>query len=1088
MFCTVNQLESLGRGKIVGWIGANCLVEFFSGPSEIRRDVRTVSNANIRLCKLGANTRVYHPDEMNGFWLVGRVLEDDGDGATVRFADRNDVYCNHAEIFVRCKQPIEDPSAYLASAITETPQYAEARSRFLSSYIRQRGAAWGISALLSAVIELEPHQISVVRRILNDPSQRYLLADEVGLGKTIEAGLVIRQAVLDDPKHHRIIVLVPESLRHQWCEELNRRFGLRDFLDDSVLVIAQEDPPVEIDAELAKATMLVVDEAHHVAAEANDRFLQLYDCLRAHAPSIDRLLLLSATPVLRNETGFLRMLHLLDPVMYPLDDEDRFLHKIQHRQVLAESVAMLDTQNALFLDGVLDELESKLPSDERLHELIGKLRPNLQGIPDENNPDLVESIRLLRAHLSETYRLHRRILRNRRKRVQLVTPDRAGGTPITIRETQLANIESSIEAWRIDASAESSGRITDALGQFYWRLLGALLSQPGQLRNLCAERLAALKISPAESFPGEVARLNELASVVDPDAWLEARLDQFADLIPHYLTGRTKLVVFCSDPEVADAVYGRLASGHPSAVVRHTLPSSDEGLETSSSVRFTSQDVVRIIVCDRAAEEGLNLQGGARLIVHFDLPMEPNRIEQRIGRVDRYGAGDPVKSLILLDEGSKYQQHWYTFIASVLGVFDRSISSLQYLVEGELQSLITSVFAEGIDALTALGHRLGGPTGSVATELKLIDQQDALDELMPLAEVDLGDIFDVDADWEDIRRAATCWTNDTLLFEQVPEARRASDPPTDPPFRFRYQPPGHGGQATLIALSGFLDSFIGVLDYEHPRSTSLQPLSYPHCARRQTGVRNGTRLIRYGDEFIEALKSFSDMDDRGRSYALWRHARIDYAEAEPKFYFRFDFLVEANLSEAEAALERFQMRTDTSCAAMARRGDALFPPFVDRIWVDEDGFEPSTDFIERFLDLPYDKHGRNPRYVDTNLKSWRLRRLMEAAPDAFANWDLRCVRMRDTAKETLLARTRLADSKRAALARARVEDEVRQAQLLARIQSLTGRESDLERNQLEAEQAISKGLYGGISDPVIKVDVAGVILLSATPYPLPTTA
>jgi len=153
-----------------------------------------------------------------------------------------------------------------------------------------------------------------------------------------------------------------------------------------------------------------------------------------------------------------------------------------------------------------------------------------------------------------------------------------------------------------------------------------------------------------------------------------------------------------------------------------------------------------------------------------------------------------------------------------------------------------------------------------------------------------------------------------------------------------------------------------------------------------------------------------------------------------------------------------------------------------------DGFEPSTDFIERFLDLPYDKHGRNPRYVDTNLKSWRLRRLMEAAPDAFANWDLRCVRMRDTAKDTLLARTRLADSKRAALARARVEDEVRQAQLLARIQSLTGRESDLERNQLEAEQAISKGLYGGISGPVIKVDVAGVILLSATLYPLPTTA
>lgn len=1087
MFCIVKGLESLGRGKVIDKTGTTCLVEYFKAPVEAKRDVRTVPVTQVRRSNLGANTRIYYRDEMSGDWSVGRVLGDHGDGIEVRFADKNDALCDYAEVYVRCKRPIDDPVAYLAQGITETPQYAEARSRFLASYILQRGAAWGISALLSSSIELEPHQITVVRRILNDPSQRYLLADEVGLGKTIEAGLIIRQAVLDDPMHHHIVVLVPHALVHQWRVELTRRFGLKDFLDESVLVTAQEASLEEINTQLENVTMLVVDEAHHVAAETCNHFTRLYDCLKNHTNSIDRLLLLSATPVLRNETGFLRMLHLLDPVMYPLDDEDSFRDKIQHRQVLAESVAMLDPQNALFLDGVLDALQSKLPGDERLHELIGNLRPILLGIPDESDPDLIESIRLLRAHLSETYRLNRRILRNRRKRVQLVTPDRAGGTPITVQETQLANLESLIEAWRIDASAKSTSQTADALGQFHWELLSAMLSKPGQLRNLCAERLAALKISLAESFPGEAARLNELATAVDPDAWLEVRLDQFAKLIPQYLTGRTKLVIFCSDSAVADAVYGRLASCYPSAIVRHAV-SNDDDLETSHSARFTSQDAVRIIVCDRAAEEGLNLQGGGRLIVHFDLPIEPNRIEQRMGRVDRYGAGDAVKSIILLDEGSKYQQHWYDLVASSLGVFDRSISSLQYLVEGELQSLVASVFAEGIDALTTLADRLGGPSGAVATELKLIDQQDALDELMPLAEIDLGDIFDVDADWEGIRRAASYWANDTLLFEQLPEARRASDPPTDPPFRFRYQVPGHGGQATLIPLSGFLDDFIGVLDYNHPHSSSRQPLSYAHCARRQTGVRNACRLIRYGDEFVEALKSFSDMDDRGRSYALWRHIRQGYDEIEPKLYFRFDFLVEANLSETEAALEQFQMRTHTACAAMARRGDALFPPFVDRIWVDENGFEPSADFIERFLDLPYDKHGLNPPYIDTNLKSRRLRMLMKAAPDAFTNWNLRCVRMCDAAKAKLLARARLAASKQMALARAHVEDEVRHAQLHTRIQSLTGCEAKVERDQLAAELAINEGLYRGIDAPFVKVDVAGVVLLSATPYPLSTTA
>lgn len=1088
MFCVVKGIESLGRGKVIEQTGRKCLVEYFYSPDDANCDVRTVPVTDVRRCRLGANTRIYYRDEMTGRWSVGRVIEDNGDGVTVRFSDQNDALCDYAEVFVRCKRPIDDPVAYLAQGITETPQYSEARSRFLASYIRQRGAAWGISALLSSVIELEPHQISVVRRILNDSSQRYLLADEVGLGKTIEAGLVIRQAVLDAPIHHRIVVLVPTALVNQWREELTRRFGLSNFLDDSVLITAQEESLAEINAQLENATMLVVDEAHHVAAETSDRFMRLYDCLKTRATTIDRLLLLSATPVLRNEAGFLRMLHLLDPVMYPLDDASGFRDKIQHRQVLAESVAMLDPQNALFLDGVLDELQSKLPGDERLHELIGQLRPILQGIPDENDPDLIESIRLLRAHLSETYRLHRRILRNRRKRVQFVTPDRAGGTPIAVPETQLANLESLIEAWRIDGSVNSTDQAANVLGQFHWRLLSALLSQPGQLPNLCAERLEALKNSSTHSFRGEVARLKELASAVDPEAWLSTRLDQLAKLIPQFLTGRTKLVIFCSDSEVADAVYERLAYRHPTAIVRHALPSDDDQIQTSSATRFTSQDAIRIIVCDRAAEEGLNLQGGSKLIVHFDLPIEPNRIEQRMGRVDRYGAGDPVKSLILLDEGSKYQQHWYTLMASSLGVFNRSISSLQYLVEGDLQSLVASVFTEGIDALTALAHRLGGPTGTVSAELKLIDQQDALDELMPLADVDLGDIFDVDADWEEIRRAATYWANDTLLFEQLPEARRATDLSTDPPFRFRYQVPGHGGQTTLIALSGFLDDFIGALDYDDPRSSSRQPLSYSHCARRQTGVRNNSRLIRYGDEFIEALKSFSDMDDRGRSFALWRNIRKDYSEIEPKFYFRFDFLVEANLTQTEAVLERFQMRTDTACAAMTRRGDALFSPFVDRIWIDENGFEPSAEFIAQFLDLPFNKHGLNSCYVDTNLKSTRLRALMKAAPDAFENWNLRCVRMRDTAKAKLLARASLSEAKQAALARARVEDEVRQAQLRTRIQSLTGREADVERARLTAEQAINESLYRGIAAPSIKVDVAGVVLLSASPYPLSTTA
>ncbi len=1084
MFCKVRGFESLGAGKVIEKLGSVCSVEYFSSPTEVNREIKRVHLRDILRYRLGANTRIYFHDSMTGNWLVGRVISDAGDGLTVRFPGRNDVSCDYSDVFVRCKRAIDDPVAYLGQGITETPQYAEARSHFLASYIRQRGAAWGISALLSSVIELEPHQIGVVRRILSDPYQRYLLADEVGLGKTIEAGLIIRQAVLDDPRDHQILVLVPNTLVHQWREELTRRFGLRDFLDDSVQVIGQEDSIETINNYLTIATMLVVDEAHNVAGASSGRSTKLFDCLKVYSPRIDRVLLLSATPVLRNETGFLRMLHLLDPVMYPLEDETRFREKIQHRQVLAESVAMLEPQQALFLDSILDELQYKLPVDDRLHELIGQLRPLLNGVPDENDPALIEAISMLRAHLSETYRLHRRILRNRRKRIQMVTPDRAGATPIDVAEKQIAYLESLIESWRVRAGGTSTEAISNERADFHWKLLVALLADPDQLPGICAKRLIAIGQSAVEAFPDEAKALKDIASAVYPGAWVAARLERLSGLILQYLTGRIKIVIFCSEPTVADSVSAGLALQYGGAVIRHALLDDEEDNQLSPAIQFTSQDKIRIIVCDRSAEEGLNLQGGSKVIIHFDLPVEPNRIEQRMGRVDRYGAGDPVKSFVLLDEGSRFQHHWYEFVASALGVFDRSISSLQYLAEAELAPLVQAVFVEGLDALTALTQRLSGPKGTVANELKLIDQQDALDELMPLVDVDFGDIFDVDDDWVSIRDATTDWANDTLLFAKHPECRQPTNPVPDPPFRFRYQVPGYGGPATLIALSGFLDDFLGALDYEHPQSTSQQPLSYPHCSRRQTAVKNASRLMRYGDEFIEALKAFSDMDDRGRSYALWRQIRKDFLDREPKLFFRFDFLIETSLTHAEAALAQCEMKTETACAAIKRRGDALFRPIVDQIWVDEDGVEASPDLVSRFLTLPYDKNGRDPLYVDTNLKTSRLRVLMDAAPEIFANWDLRCSRMRDAAMAKLLARADLAAAKKAALKRASLEDDIRYAQLRTRIQSLSGELATLEHHQLASEQAINDGLYQGIHAPSVKVDVAGVVFLSASPYPL----
>lgn len=1087
MFCIVKGIESLGNAKVIEATGNNWTVEYFDSPAHTLRDVRTIPKTNIIPKKLGANTRVYYRDEATDQWLVGRVLQDMDDGVEVRFSDKNDVFITYEHLFVRCKKPIADPIDYLANVITETPQYAEARSSFLASYISQRGASWGISALLSSVIELESHQINVIRRILSDPSQRYLLADEVGLGKTIEAGVVIRQAVLDDPKNHRVIVLVPRSLVQQWRQELTQRFGLADFIEISVFVVAQ-DLVDEIDAHLAEATLLVIDEAHHVASGIDSQSRQLYDIVRSHSQSIERLLLLSATPVLRNESGFLRMLHLLDPVVYDLDDEDGFRTKIDHRQILAEAVASLDPQNALYLDSILDELIENLLSDERLLELAGALKQELVGLPDENDPELVEAIRLLRAHLSETYRLHRRILRNRRKQVTGLTPSRSGARVVPVHETQLQRAESILESWRISAtSIEDIGKcetLRHGRIQFFWKVISALLTDPGDIRSICEERTNAIRSTPELSFEGEMLLLRELAESVNQQQWMEARLDRLRHDLPMLLTGTIKIVIFCSQRLTADAVFEGLIGVLHDTVVRHEIIEDDEsGIDEPSWSKFNSNNAIRVIVCDCRAEEGINLQGGQKLVIHFDLPIEPNRIEQRMGRVDRYGSGDAIQSLVMMDDGSRYQLNWFSVLDNALGVFGRSISSLQYLIEDQLRQLKGVLFAEGVEAIEALNNSLGGASGKVINELALIDQQDGLDELSPLAESDLGTIFDVDAEWDDIRRSSLYWACDTLMFGQVAEPNAVASLSVDTPFRFQYRVPGRGGQSTLIALSGFMDDFLGALDYEDRRSTSSQPLSYPHLAKRQSAVKRGTRILRYGDNFIEALKSFSDIDDRGRSYAMWRQVHNDLSDNERGMYFRFDFLIETMLEHAELVLTHSSVTlTDTARSAISRRGDALFPPFVVQVWIDEEGDEPSTELIEKYLTLPYAKDGNKGIYIDTNLKSLRFRSLMEIVPDTFANWGERCVRMRDRAKAILIARPTHTDAKVVAVERARIEDEVRAAQLATRIRILEGVEADSEREQLEFEKKLNVALYKGIENPSIKVDVAGVVILSSNPF------
>lgn len=1086
MFCLVKDSEKVGLGKLVDHDGSLGVVEYFDCPVNGMHHRVQVPLSSIKQKRLGRNTRVFTCDEVGGQWRIGRVREDDGEGVEVRLADHVDVYLSYEQVFVRWKRPVQDPVSFLGHFVTETPRFAEARSGFLQNYLYQRGGAFGISALLSSAIELESHQVDVVRRVLTDHSQRYLLADEVGLGKTIEAGVIIRQAVLDDLRRHRVIVLVPHALVDQWREELIVRFGLRDFIDVSVFVLPQENSE-DLRKVLPSLSLLVIDEAHHLADPHADETIQnLYRLVSEMAQRTERLLLLSATPILRNEAGFLRMLHLLDPVVYPLDDLENFHAKIVNRQALAETVATLEPSNSFFMDAALDDLIERIPNDPRLAQLTRTLKEKLLELPDEDDLEFCVAVRHLRAHISETYRLNRRILRSRRSQIEGLTPDRKGVQVWTVENSSMTRLESALENWRVCASLSASSAdaaVAQVFGAFYWKAADTLLEDLSAFRQLCMERQNSIKSDASRSFIGEEALLDAVICAIDDEGWVETRLDRLYEGL-RTLPESTKTVVFCSNKSVADKIFAHLKSKNI-GLVRHEVDEDSIGINGNYWREFLTNSEIRVIVCDRHAEEGINLQGGDKVVVHFDIPLQPNRVEQRMGRVDRYGAGNSVQSYVLLDGGAPLQAAWFSILDQGCGVFDQSISSLQYLVEAELGVLMGALIHDGVEALDALRDRLAGSSGLVARELKLIDQQDALDQLSPLPEAELEDLFEVDADWRTIRDAMMYWIEDTLLFRKEYEPRRSGTHSVDDPFRFHYCPPdGNNQPPTLIPSSGFINDFLGAIDFEAPGSCAARPKSYPYAVHRPTAVRRRVSPLRYGAAFVEAVKSFSDLDDRGRSYAMWRQVFDHSLSSEIRLCFRFDFVIESCLDEAIAVLTADDGQSNRAVrAVLARRADSLFNPALMQVWVDEEGDELTQDFIERFLMPEYAKKGGSG-YIDKNLETPYLCAFRKMAPDTFANWQERCERMRDRALAIVMERSELKERQRRALERAVAEDDIRYAQLQTRIQSLHGREAEAEARQLTLEQLLNGSLHRGISSPSVKVDVAGVVFLTSKPVSL----
>ena len=1104
MSCFLRSLlhPELGIGKLLSRDEERVEIEYFDSPTSMERHAVIVGVKDVRRVRLDSETRVYFLDSTSGFWRSGRVADHMEDNIChISMPNQQLVSLHEKDVYTRWNCPIDDPSEHLAARLTETTYFHGPRAALLAEIARQRSAVSGLSGLLSSPVSLERHQVEVVRRVLEDPVQRYLLADEVGLGKTIEAGIILRQYILDHPEDHAVLIITPEALVEQWEEELFNRCRIgKDFghqIDFVSLEALNKDPSLLTKFKVGYA---VIDEAHQAVtgwhqddeSELKSRFEAVSAfCNPSNTP---RLLLLSATPVRRNEDGFLALLHLLDPSVYDLGQSEVFRKKVEQRQELANIFhTFTEDEDGYFLEEMVNSLSEMFPSDSRLDQLFDDLKPLLDFSVDIQSPERRSFIRSIRVHLSETYRLHRRLLRNRRsKELDGLLPGREGLTTVEYEDDLFNEVEDHLEAWRLaaleavfgDEDSEYALKLSHQFSLFldlaYCDVcaLAYLLSSRLGLNTVAKKEWGVLindadleLVKTTKLFHGEQKHLKVILETVSASSKpYELRFDVIDDIIRKQFKNDFRVIVFVSSPSLAYDLCRFLKELHTKEhpIYRHSSDDSDW-------CAFREPNNKGVLVCDYRAEEGLNLQGGRSCILHADLPMSPNRIEQRMGRLDRFGVGKSVVSLNLIPKGCGYHKAWHDCLNDAYEVFSRSIAALQYVVEDETRKMRELLFSEGEQAIEDSRSQLMGEEGLLRREQKDIlaqDELDAIDVRQLDEESDLTHrIEELEEDEGKIQYVFEAWLRSCLKFIHVGE-----NDPRDRVVRYHYAS-SNSRRPTLVSAHDFVSRFEPTIERGAVHSHFGSPLTWAMSFYRETSRCRNVGIARIGNPLVDCLSNYLRWDDRGTAFAFWRHSHL-IPKDEVRIYFRFDYFVEiGDLSESSHSEDLSSMHLHE----IRRRGDSVFPPIVRSIWISED-----MEVVDgEILDELTPEYAKGPR--DKNLHPQRWQTLEGLDIFNLDEWSDLCRMARNLAAEALVEQLDLRDKISSSVTKQEEEISIVRGQFESRIEALgqssvSTKEVRHAKKELKEEMSIRDALIDGTKSPKLRLDAAGAVFLAGRAF------
>lgn len=581
----------------------------------------------------------------------------------------------------------------------------------------------GFKELAGCKIYLKAFQLNTIMQCLQSERCRYMLADEVGLGKTIEACSVLK-IYLSNNAEKQVLITVPRALIAQWRTELLFKFGLLEGNDENgnsiklipVESLSKEECVVDWD-------FVIVDEVHNYLDRKGR-----YGFIHAISRHSENIILLSATPIQQRQEEYLDLLRLILPDKYDDMPIEKFSELVgKQNRISRLTYSLLDEVDS-FKNELLPEIEAENPhEDEDVQDELEVIEENLNDLADEIDDtklfELVSSIdtskedfgiydiQVIVSYICDNFQLERNIIRGRRA-VLGVYPKNEDG--------EFA--ERAVHELTYEISEEKNYYENEA----YRQLKEWILAQEGSLEDSSVKDIIQPLIEAFFSSPWAYkARLTELGDkyaipadvIKTASRWLEEEetaVDNLADvmddieshpsrlvnLINHIdqeLFGE-KIVIFTDQIETFNAYYKVFKDVFGDEVTGFAESINRDKAEVNI-YRFQSDPNCKMLICDKSGGEGRNLQI-ADYVIHLDLPWNINTIEQRIGRLDRMGRNvkKPVTSVVIHSVDS-YEEQLFKFWNDGLNVFCQSLSGLEIImndINNKIKESIKTDFEFGL--------------------------------------------------------------------------------------------------------------------------------------------------------------------------------------------------------------------------------------------------------------------------------------------------------------------------------------------------------------------------------------------------------